>query len=387
MTEAAGRFAGMTALEAREAVVAALREEGRINRTEPYTHQVPHSQRSRRADRAADLAAVVHEDGGAGRAGDRRGRGGAGQDPPRGPAQALPGLAEQHPPVVHLAPAVVGPPDPRLLPRQRDLRRDRSARGPGLGARPGRPGHLVLQRAVAVRDARLARPDRRAEGLLSHRRPADGARHPLPVGRPHGLHGAGVRRRHPVRRRLRALGRPGARRAADVEVARHGHRPAGADRRRPAPARLHRRRRLPGLRRGRRPLRAAGDVLHAGRPLQRGHDRRGPPARQQALQRLAARAAAGPRRRDRPGDGRRPRRPSRTSGSCRACRPPRPRSRTRSPSSSSTARPARCTASSTRSCATGTWRCSSRGCTRTTTRPPRSSRCTSWPRRSRWRIR
>jgi valyl-tRNA synthetase len=46
MTEAAGRFAGMTALEAREAVVAALREERRINRTEPYTHEVPYSQRS-----------------------------------------------------------------------------------------------------------------------------------------------------------------------------------------------------------------------------------------------------------------------------------------------------------------------------------------------------
>src|SRR3954464_187761 len=46
MTAAAGQFAGMTALEAREAVVAALREEGRINRTEPYTHEVPYSQRS-----------------------------------------------------------------------------------------------------------------------------------------------------------------------------------------------------------------------------------------------------------------------------------------------------------------------------------------------------
>ena len=31
---------------------------------------------------------------------------------------------------------------------------------------------------------------------------------------------------------------------------------------------------------------------HAGRALQRGHDRRGPPARQQAVQRVAARAAA-----------------------------------------------------------------------------------------------
>ena len=47
MTEAAGeRFAGMTALEAREAVVAALREEGRIARTEPYVHNVPYSHRS-----------------------------------------------------------------------------------------------------------------------------------------------------------------------------------------------------------------------------------------------------------------------------------------------------------------------------------------------------
>src|SRR5690348_9241264 len=46
MTAEAGEFAGLTALEAREAVVAKLREEGRINRTEPYTHQVPHSQRS-----------------------------------------------------------------------------------------------------------------------------------------------------------------------------------------------------------------------------------------------------------------------------------------------------------------------------------------------------
>jgi valyl-tRNA synthetase len=47
MTAAAGEaYAGMTALEAREAVVAVLREEGRINRTQPHTHEVPYSQRS-----------------------------------------------------------------------------------------------------------------------------------------------------------------------------------------------------------------------------------------------------------------------------------------------------------------------------------------------------
>src|SRR5215217_634167 len=47
MTAEAGEpFAGMPVLEAREAVVEALRAEGRIARTEPYTHNVPVSQRS-----------------------------------------------------------------------------------------------------------------------------------------------------------------------------------------------------------------------------------------------------------------------------------------------------------------------------------------------------
>src|SRR3954454_20081666 len=47
MTEAAGeRFAGLTALEAREAVGEALREEGRIVPSEPYTHNAPFSHRS-----------------------------------------------------------------------------------------------------------------------------------------------------------------------------------------------------------------------------------------------------------------------------------------------------------------------------------------------------
>jgi valyl-tRNA synthetase len=47
MTEAAGeRFAGLHVDEARAAVVAALREEGRVSGTRPYVHDVPHSQRS-----------------------------------------------------------------------------------------------------------------------------------------------------------------------------------------------------------------------------------------------------------------------------------------------------------------------------------------------------
>jgi valyl-tRNA synthetase len=46
MTAEAGEFEGMTAAEAREAVVAALREQGSLGDEAPYTHSVPFSERS-----------------------------------------------------------------------------------------------------------------------------------------------------------------------------------------------------------------------------------------------------------------------------------------------------------------------------------------------------
>jgi valyl-tRNA synthetase len=48
MTDAAGEFAGMDVDAAREAVVARLKEEGRISNIESYSHDVPHSHRSGR---------------------------------------------------------------------------------------------------------------------------------------------------------------------------------------------------------------------------------------------------------------------------------------------------------------------------------------------------
>jgi valyl-tRNA synthetase len=45
-SEAGERFAGLTVMEAREAVVNALKEEGRIVSEEPYEHEVPYSHRS-----------------------------------------------------------------------------------------------------------------------------------------------------------------------------------------------------------------------------------------------------------------------------------------------------------------------------------------------------
>ncbi len=81
-----------------------------------------------RARRAAHLAAVVHADGRARRPGDRGRPRRPRPDPPRVAVQALPRLAVGDPAVVHLAPAVVGSPDPGLVPRRR-----RST------ARPSRP--------------------------------------------------------------------------------------------------------------------------------------------------------------------------------------------------------------------------------------------------------
>ena len=167
--------------------------------------------------------------------------------------------------------------------------------------------------AVAVRDARLARADAGPARLLPDRRALDGARHPVPLGRADGDDGPRVHGRHPVRRRLRALGHPGARRAADEQVARHRHRPDRRDRRATAPTRCasacsrcpRRRTSATPARRSSRASALANKLFNASRYV---------------LLNVA--------------DGRRApsrgRRPSTTAGSCRACR----RRRRRSPTAS-----------------------------------------------------
>ena len=361
MTEAAGeRFAGMTALEAREAVVGRAARGGRDR-----PHGALHARRAR--SRTAPASGSSRSSRCSGSCGwrsspRRRSQAVAGRraaHPPGEPAPPLPRLAGEHPALVHLAPALVGPPDPGLVPRRGDLRRHRAARRATAGsAIPDVLDTWFSSGPVAVRDARLARRHAGAARLLPDRRALHGPRHPLPLGRAHGDARHRVHRRGAVRRRLQPLDDPRPGRAADVQVARHRHRPARRDR----PAR-----------RGRHALRAARDVLHAGRALLRGEGRAGPPARQQALQRLAARAAA--------------RRPTASRSTARAPAPEtvedaldplaarsarRPTRRGRSRRSSSTAPRSASTTSSTASCATGTWRSSSRACTRTTT--PRSPR-------------
>src|SRR5690606_11172229 len=126
--------------------------------------------------RAAPLAAVVraHEaPGGAStaRGTDRTRALHAGAVP-----QDLRALARERPRLVHLAAALVGTPDPRVvLPRGWVRRDDRGPRGPDVElevrrfeprAGSGRARHLVLLLALAVLDPRLAGRDRRPEGVL-----------------------------------------------------------------------------------------------------------------------------------------------------------------------------------------------------------------------------
>src|SRR5207237_2189388 len=114
--------------------------------------------------------------------------------------RALP-LDAQHPRLVRLAPALVGPPDPRLVLRVRP-RYGVAADAPGLRDLPlgppdagsRRARHLVLLGAVAVLHPRLARAHQGAAHVLSELGAGDRVRHPLLLGGPDGhagpaLHG------------------------------------------------------------------------------------------------------------------------------------------------------------------------------------------------------
>ena len=208
-------------------------------------------------------------------------RSGTRQLPPRALGAGLPRLAREHPALVHLAPAVVGTPAAGLVLRRLrgDLRRHaarRSAAAPATAScaatrtcsTPGSRRRCGRSRRSAGRDDT---PELRAfyptDVLVTARDIIF-----LWVARMvmMGLEFPGD---VPVRGRLHHVDHPGARRAPDVEVARHGHRPAGRDRR---------------ARRRRGALRPAGDVVVPGRALLGREDPAGPAAREQDVERVAA---------------------------------------------------------------------------------------------------
>ncbi len=280
MTEEAGEFAGMTAAEAQKAVVEALRAKGRLRAEEPYVHSVPFSHRSgerieplislqwfcRMDELARPAIEVVERD--------------EVRITPAAMEARLPRLDGGDPPLVHLPPALVGPPNTRLVLRRLpgDDRRRGRARALRLLRRRAAPGggrarHLVQLGDLALRDPRLARRHPRAARLLPDQLPDHGAGDPLPLGGADDHDRARVPRRGPLPRRLRPLGDPGPRRAADVEEPGDRDRPAGGNRR---------------PRRRRAALRPPGDVLDPGRALLRRQGAAGPRPRQQALECRAA---------------------------------------------------------------------------------------------------
>ena len=266
MNEApASAYAGMTAAEASAAVVAALREQGLLRGEQPYEHSVPFSERSgerieplislqwfcRMEELAAPAIEVVERD--------------EVRIVPENYKRVYLDWMRNIRPVVRLAPALVGAPDPGLVRARRrgDRRRVGGARAP-------------KQRASAASTPTLWRRRPTSSTPGSARRSGRSRRSAGPTDTPHlrafyptsflttareiiflwvarmvmmGIEFAGdIPFRdvyvHPV---VQA-----PRRTADVEVARHRDRPARRDR---------------GPRRRRAALRAARDVLDPGRPL------------------------------------------------------------------------------------------------------------------------
>ena len=233
MNEEAGELAGLDQEEAGERVLAWCEERGLLERREPYRHTIAVCERCEsRIEPLISLQwwCAMDELEAAGARGSA--------DPPRPlpPRVAAPlrhRLARERARLEHLAPALVGASAPRLvLPRRPRHRRRvragglRRVRQDGARARPGRPRHVVLVGALAVRDARLAGRHARAAALLPGRPQHHRARDHPPLGEPHDLRRARALRAGPVLRRDHPLDRACARRAADVEVARQRRRPA-----------------------------------------------------------------------------------------------------------------------------------------------------------------
>ena len=143
MTEAAGTYAGLDRFECRRRIVADMQALGLIDRIEPYRHAVGLCYRCKTVVEPLVSIAVVRERQAPGRGGAAGRAGGPDSHPAAQLEQDLLPLDGEHPPLVHLPPALVGASHPRLV-----------LRGGRLGARlPHRPRRLP--HSAAGRCARI----------------------------------------------------------------------------------------------------------------------------------------------------------------------------------------------------------------------------------------
>ena len=183
-----GPFTGLDRFEARPAVTAALRELGPDRRREAAVRSLRRPLLAvRHGGRAAAVAAMVRQGRVVGEGGRRRGARRSGDDPSAGDGAQLLRLGRQHARLVHLAPAVVGSPDPGLVRAGRRggcVGPDESRRaGRRLAAGRGRARHLVLFGAVAVLDPGLAGRHGRPREFYPTSVLLDRLRHHLLLGR------------------------------------------------------------------------------------------------------------------------------------------------------------------------------------------------------------
>ena len=164
---------------------------------------------------------------------------------PRALADDVPALDQQHPGLVHLAPAVVGPPDPGVVRRRRQhLRRARRSRR--ARARRARSSAASRRRSCRTRTCSTPGSRRRCGAIrrsagrrqtqeLAHVPAVVGAghrlRHHLLLGRADGDDDHLLHRRGPVPHRLHQRARARRGRPEDVEVEGQHARSARPDRR------------------------------------------------------------------------------------------------------------------------------------------------------------
>ena len=227
-------FDGMDRFEARVAVREALRAQGRIvAEKRPYRHSVGHTQRAPHEpiEPRLSLQWFVKVGPLAKAAGDAV-RDGRVVVHPKELEPRWFALGGQHVRLVHLPPAVVGPPHPGLVRPRRRGGLPGAGRGAAgrLDAGRRRPRHLVLLRAVAVLHARLAGRHPGPAALLPDVGAGHRLRHPVLLGRPDDdVRAVRDGRRAAVRHHRAA--RHGARRARqeDVEVGGQHGRPDRVD--------------------------------------------------------------------------------------------------------------------------------------------------------------
>ena len=239
INENGGPFAGLDRIEARKAVKARARGAGPRARDEAAharARPLPALRDRRRAD---DLDAVVREDGAARRAGaSPRWREGKTKIVPEEWTKTYDHWMTQHPGLVHLAPALVGPPDPGLV-----LRRAATitvARSTPDGLRQVRRRRELKQDEDVLdtwfstglwpfstlgwpdETPRAARPSTRRAMLET------GLRHPLLLGGPHDDDGPALHEEGALPHRVPA--RDGARRERRQDVQGEGQRHRSARR-------------------------------------------------------------------------------------------------------------------------------------------------------------